>query len=61
VRGCYAFSAEPGGTVATYEYDGEQLYPTALIGGRLFVWDAISKIRTQRRHAFNKLKSILEA
>jgi hypothetical protein len=60
-RGCYTFSAEPGGTVAIYEYDGEQLYPTALIGGRLFVWDAISKVRTQRSHAFDKLKSILEA
>jgi polyketide cyclase/dehydrase/lipid transport protein len=60
-RSCYSFSPEAGGTVATYEFDVEQPYPSALIGSTFFVGDALRKVRAQRRQAFDKLKSILEA
>jgi hypothetical protein len=60
-RGCYSFSQVGQGTVATYDFDLEQPYPGALIGSVLFVGQALQKVRTQRRHAFDKLKSLLEA
>jgi hypothetical protein len=60
-RSCYSFSPEAGGTVAAYEFDVEQPYPSALIGSTFFVGDALRKVRAQRRQAFDKLKSILEA
>jgi len=60
-RGCYSFSSEGGGTAATYDFDGELPYAGALIGSVLFAAEAQRKMRTQRRQAFDKLKSILEA
>lgn len=60
-RSCYSFSAEGSGTVATYDFDMEQPYPGALLGSVLFLGDAMRKVRVLRRHAFDKLKSILEA
>ena len=60
-RSCYSFSPEGDGTTATYTYEGEQPYPAALIGGMLFIGGALRKVRAQRREAYEKLKSILEA
>jgi preprotein translocase subunit YajC len=60
-RSCYSFSLEGSGTVATYDFDIEQPYPGALLGSAMFIGDALRKVRAQRRHAFDKLKSILEA
>lgn len=60
-RSCYSFSAEGSGTVATYDFDIEQPYPGALVGSVMFLGDALRKVRAQRRQAFDKLKSILEA
>jgi Polyketide cyclase / dehydrase and lipid transport len=58
---CYSFASEGGGTAATYEFDGEQPYPGALIGSMLFVGGALRTVRAHRREAFDRLKSILEA
>jgi hypothetical protein len=60
-RSCYSFSPEGPGTVAAYEFDIEQPYPGALLGRVVFQGDALNKVRAQRRQAFDKLKSILEA
>jgi hypothetical protein len=60
-RSCYSFSAEGSGTVAIYDFDIEQPYPGALLGSVMFAGDALRKMRAQRRQAFDKLKSILEA
>jgi hypothetical protein len=60
-RSCYSFSSEGSGTVAIYDFDIEQPYPGALLGSVMFLGDALRKVRAQRRQAFDKLKSILEA
>jgi Polyketide cyclase / dehydrase and lipid transport len=60
-RSCYSFAAEGLGTVATYDFDIEQPYPGALLGSVFFVGDALRKVRALRGHAFEQLKSILEA
>jgi hypothetical protein len=60
-RSCYSFSAEGSGTVATYDFDIEQPYPGALLGTVMFLGGTLRKVRAQRRHGFDKLKSILEA
>ncbi len=57
---CYTFAPENGGTAAVYEYIGEQLYPSALVGSMLFMSRALSRVRVQRQNAFEKLKAILE-
>ena len=58
---CYSFSSEGSGTVATYDFDVEQPYPGALLGSVMFLANALRKVRVQRGHAFDKLRSILEA
>ena len=60
-RSCYSFSEDGRGTVATYDFEMEQPYPGALVGSVMFLGDALRKVRVQRRQAFDKLKSILEA
>jgi hypothetical protein len=60
-RSCYSFSPEGSGTVATYDFDFEQPYPGALLGSVMFLGGGLRKVRAQRSHAFDKLKSILEA
>jgi hypothetical protein len=60
-RSCYSFSADGPGTVAVYDFDIEQPYPGALLGSVMFLGDTLRKVRAQRRHAFDKLKSIVEA
>jgi preprotein translocase subunit YajC len=60
-RSCYSFTPDGSGTIPTYDFDMEQPYPPALIGGVAFLGDALRKMRAQRRQAFDQLKSVLEA
>ena len=60
-RSCYSFSADGQGTVATYDFEMDQPYPGALVGSVMLLGNALRKVRVRRRHAFDKLKSILEA
>lgn len=60
-RSCYALSPDGSGTIAAYDFDLEEPYSLALIGGVFFLGDALRKVRAQRRQAFDKLKAILEA